>query len=301
LARIVSRFGPPPAAGGWRAAVRAATRGLVAPAAAPAVERERGLVARVRQRRPEPRVIAFLAGKGGVGTSTTVAGVALTLASLRGDRTALVSARSGTGSLGRRLRGAPAPPVPALAGTGPGAAPLWAHERLAVVDGSPWHTPTPPAALVRLLGLLRDQHPHTLVDVGNDLGEPAEVALRRADQVVLVTAASRDAVAATRTALSRVHQVDPFRLATVVVAVVCLSERQHRRTARGLQAQLGLRPARVVPVGFDPWLAGGDRIEPARLRPATRQAYLELAGLVVEPGRADQWFSQPSGRPGAGQ
>lgn len=301
LERLVPPLAPGPA-GGWRSVVRAATRGLVEPRAAAAVEHERQLVARVRLRMPEPRVVVFVAGKGGVGTSTTAAGVAMTLASLRGDAAALVSARSGAGSLGQRLAGQPAPPVPALTGGG-GAAPppLWVHDRLAVVDGSPWHSPTPAGSLVALLDLLRARHPLTLVDAGNDLGEPAGAALDRADQIVLVTGASQDAVAAARTALSRVHRSDPFRLATVVVAVVCLSERQHRRTARRLRAELGLQANRVVPVGFDPWLAAGDRLYPARLRPATRQAYLRIAGLAVQPGQDPQWFSQPATPPGAGR
>ncbi|MGH3682082.1 MAG: hypothetical protein ACRDT2_17740, partial [Natronosporangium sp.] len=266
--------------------------------AAAAVEQERALVARVRIRRPEPRVIAFLSGKGGVGTSTAAAGVALTLASLRGDTTALVSARSGAGSLGQRLLGQPAPPVPALVDGEPPPPPLWVHDHLAVVDGSPWHSPTPRDSLLKLLEQLRGQHPLTIVDVGNDLAEPAEAALGRADQIVLVTGASQDALAATRTALSRVHQIDPFRLGTVVVALTCLSERQYRRTARRLRAELGLQSARVVPIGFDPWLAAGDRIDPARMRVATRAAYLQIAGMVADPGRAEQWFAQPPG-PGA--
>lgn len=298
-AGLLDRLVPaPPSApsGAWRRVLRAVTRGLFEPSAAAAVEYERQLVARVRLRRPEPRLVAFLAGKGGVGTSTTAAGVALTLVSLRADTTALVSARSGTGSLGQRLFGQPAPPVPVLADGDPAPPPRWAYDRLAVVDGAPWHSPTQRDPLVALLERLRGQHPHTIVDIGNALDEPATAALHRADQIVLVTGASQDAVGAARTALSRVHQIDPFRLATVVVAVVCLSEQQHRQTAQRLRTELGMLPARVVPVGFDPWLAAGDRLDPARIRATTRQAYLRIAGLLVDPGQTEQWFSQPSGK-----
>jgi MinD-like ATPase involved in chromosome partitioning or flagellar assembly len=273
--------------------VRAVTLGLVEPGAAAAVAYERQLVARARVRRPEPRVVAFVAGKGGVGTTTTAAGVALTLATLRNDTLALISARTGGDSLGQRLLGRPAALVAAPGGAEPLPEPLWVHGNLAVIDAAPWHSPAPRGRLVRLLTDLRGQHPITLVDVGNDLADAAQGALGRADQVVLVTSASQDAVAATRIALSRVHQVDPFRLATVVVALTCLSERQYRRTARQLRAELGMRGPRIVPIGFDPWLAAGERIDPTRLRAATREAYLRLAGLVVEPVGPDQWFSQP--------
>jgi MinD-like ATPase involved in chromosome partitioning or flagellar assembly len=277
-----------------RRLVRAVTFGLIEPGAAAVIEHERQLVARARWRRPEPRVIAFLAGKGGVGTSTTAAAVALTLATLRTDTTALVCARAGAGSLGERLYGQPAPPVPALV-SGEPPPPLWVHGNLAVVDGAPWHSPTPGEPLVALLEQLRGQHPITIVDVGNDLGDSAKAAVERADQVVLVASASQDAISAVKVALSRVHQVDPFRLGTAVVALTCLNVRQYRRVLQRLRSELGVHGPRIVPIGFDPWLAAGARIEPARLRPATREAYLQIAGLVVEPGGHEQWFAQPAG------
>jgi MinD-like ATPase involved in chromosome partitioning or flagellar assembly len=285
----------------WRDLLRAGASGLLEPSAAAAASQERRLLARVQLRPPEPLVVAFLAGKGGVGASTTAAGVAVLLASLRPDTAALASARSGAGSLGCRLLGRPAPAAPALVDRVPATPPLWVRDRLAVVDGSPWHSPAPARTVVRLLELLRGQHPLTLVDVGNDLGEPAVAALERADQVVLVTSASPDAVAATRTGLSRIHQSDPFRLATVVVAVVCLTPRQHRWAHRRLRSELGLPRGRIVPVGFDPWLAAGERIEPARLAATTRRAYLEIAGQLLEPGAGGHWLSQPARRPGAGR
>ncbi len=293
----LSQLVPPPAARPWagaRRVLRAVTFGLVEPGAAAAIEYERQLVARVRVRRPEPRVIAFLAGKGGVGTTTTATAVALTLSTLRQDTTALISARQGGSSLGERLLGQPAPPVPAVAEGGPDQAPLWVHNSLAVVDGAPWHSPVGREPLLRVLDQLRSQHPLTLVDVGNDLGEAAQAAVERADQVVLVTTVSHDAVTAARTALSRVHEVDPYRLATVVLAVVCLNPGQFRRASRRLRQALGLAEARIVPIGFDPWLGNGERMEPAQLRPVTREAYLRIAALVADPGSPGQWFSPPA-------
>ena len=195
----LSQLVPPPAARPWagaRRVLRAVTFGLVEPGAAAAIEYERQLVARVRVRRPEPRVIAFLAGKCGVGTTTTATAVALTLSTLRQDTTALISARQGGSSLGERLLGQPAPPVPAVAEGGPDQAPLWVHNSLAVVDGAPWHSPVGREPLLRVLDQLRSQHPLTLVDVGNDLGEAAQAAVDDADQVVLVTTISHDAVTA---------------------------------------------------------------------------------------------------------
>ena len=300
LAQIVAPVNLRPAAAARRM-VRAVTFGLLNPGAAATIERERQLVARARLRRPEPRVIAFLAGKGGVGTTSTAAGVALTLATVRADQPALVSLRAGGSALGQRLLGQPAPPLPVELGDDePAVEPLWVHGSLAVIDGPPWHTPVRPEPLGGLLDQLRSRHPLTLIDVGTELGEAAQRAVTRADQVVLVTSASLDAIAAVQLAMSRVHQVDPFRLSTLVVALVCLNSRQYRRVLHRLRAELGVRGPRIVPVRFDPWLAAGSRIEPVRLRAATREAYLQLAGLVVEPGNEQQWFAQPGRTPPPG-
>lgn len=291
LERLVAAPSAAPPAG-WRHRLRAAALGVLQPGAAAAVQREQELVARARARCPEPRAVAFLAGKGGVGTTTTAAGVALTLATLRPDPVALVCARSGTGSIGHRLAGAPAPAVASLV-SGAATQPAWAHDRLAVVDGAPWHSPLRQEELLRLLAGLRTRHPLTLLDIGNDLAEAAQAALRRCDQVVLVTTASQDAVEATRIALSRVHQADPFRLGTVVVALTSLHPRQFRHTARRLRLALGPGSARLVPVPYDPALATGHPLDLARARPATREAYLRIAGLIAEPGESEAWFSRP--------
>ncbi len=278
---------------GLRDRIRTAALHLVQVGAAAAIEREHALVARVRARHAEPRVVAFLAGKGGVGTTTTAAGVALVLATLRTDPVALVCARSGAGSLGYRLTGEPFPTIAAVTRS-EGAQPRWAHERLAVVDGSPWHSPTRAEQLLRLLTELRSRHPLTLLDVGNDLAEAAQVGLGRADQVVLVTTASHDAVEATRVALSRIHQVDPFRLGSVVVVLTSLHPRQFRHAARRLRVELGSTGPALVLVPYDPALATGQPLDLARARPATREAYLRIAGLVAEPEQTQAWCSRPA-------
>lgn len=282
---------------GWRRMLRAITLGMIGPGSAEAIQLERQLVARARTRRPEPQVIAFLAGKGGVGTTTTAAGVAVTFTALRNDSTALMCARSGAGSLGRRLFGQPAPSIgdPADArSTHLDQSSGWSGGQLTVLDGSPWHSPAVRGQVVQLLEDLRERHPLTLVDVGNELSETAHGALGRADRVVVVTAPDMDAVESARVAVSRVHQVDPFRLSTVVVALVCLRRRQYRAAVRQLTDELGAGAARIVPVPFDPTFASGGQLDLSRVRPATLAAYLRIAALVLEPGDSSAWFIQPA-------
>lgn len=269
-------------------AVRAVTFGLVQPGAAAAMERERELVARVRTRRREGRTVAFIAGKGGVGATTTALGTALTLAALRTDLTAVVDARHGTASIGRRLAGRSAPNVVDFQQRpedgGVQAEPLLLDGRLGVVDGLPWYGPAPGKRVVQVLDHLKDRFTFTLADLGNDIDWAGSSVLARADQTVVVTTPYRDAAAMTRTTLGRIYRLDPQRLDTIVVAVVCLTARQFRYTARRLYEDLRLDPERLIPVPFDPHLVTGDAIQPHLLRPATREAYLRIAGVIASPG-----------------
>lgn len=267
---------------GWRRLVRATTFGLLAPGAADAVERERHLVARVRTRQTGSRMIAFIAGKGGVGTTTTAIGVALTLATLRNDATVLVDSRSGTGSVGRRVVDVPAPTTTDLIGSPAQRTPLAKHSHLHLVDAPPWHSPVDRAGLLHLLENLRADYQFIALDVGNDMSEAAHGTFARSDQVVVVTAAAADALDATRIALGRIQQVDPYRLATAVIAVVCPTGHHHRAAARALRTDLGVEKSRIVAVPFDPYLVSGRRFHADRLRTATREAYLHLAALVTE-------------------
>jgi MinD-like ATPase involved in chromosome partitioning or flagellar assembly len=264
----------------WQRLLRAATLGLAQPGAAGAMDRERLLVARVRARRAEPRVVGFVAGKGGVGTTTTAAGVALTLGALRTDGTVLVGARHATASLGQRLTGQPAPSVGDLV-TRPGGeptGPLPVSAALDVVDGPAWARPVPPTVLVAALEGLRRQKAFTVADVGDDALMNGYAVLDRADQLVLVTTVSADAVEATRYVLARLGPA-----ARPIIACVCVTPWQSPRTARRLRGVFAVPDERIVVVPYDPALAAGGPLGLVDLRPATREAFVALAGLVVDP------------------
>jgi MinD-like ATPase involved in chromosome partitioning or flagellar assembly len=102
--------------------------------------------------------------------------------------------------------------------------------------------------------------------------------LDRADQLVLVTTASPDAVEATRHVLARLAQA-----ARPIVACVCVTPWQSPRTARRLRAVFGVPDERIVVVPYDPALAAGGPLGLAHLRPATRESFVHLAGLLVDP------------------
>jgi len=271
---------------GWQRTLRAVTLGLLTPGSAAGVDSERELVAKVRARRREPSVTAFLAGKGGMGTTTVAAGVGLTLAALRNDTTALVDLHRGPALLGRRLAGRTAATLSQLADTPPDDDPpelLRVGGALAIVDAGAWHTPITVAQTGRALQLLRSAYSFTLADIGNDHGEAGQATLDKADGVVVVTTSSQDAVLSAHVALERIRTAAPQLLPRVTVALVSLSERQYRRTARRLRDQLRLAIHRIVPVPFDPMLAAGSAVDVTRLRPSTREAFVRLAAFVVDP------------------
>jgi MinD-like ATPase involved in chromosome partitioning or flagellar assembly len=272
VARL-SRPGRHPIPGPLRAAVREVGWGMVNPAAAATMARHRALIRQARKRHRQPHLVAVLAGAGGVGTTTTAAGIGLTLAALRTDRTLLVDPGAGAAPLSQRLAG----------GRGPGPTPV---RDLEVVDGARWHEPASGADPDALPGHLADGNEVVVLDVGNAPGAGAHAAVRHAGRIVIVSGTGPGAVASVRAALDRLHRSGPAPPG-VVLAVVRLSRRRCRGSVRAMRRVLdaaGVGPAVVVP--YDPSLAAGEALDPRRWRPATRQAYLTLAALVSAPAPA---------------
>jgi MinD-like ATPase involved in chromosome partitioning or flagellar assembly len=277
LARTAASKPAPSTSGRW---VKAVTLGLVTPDAAESVGSERMLVGALRTRQSERRVVAFNAGKGGVGTTTVALGVATAFAALREDPTVLVDAHSGTASLGQML-GVPA----ALTGrdlvADADAQPTIVPGGLRVVDGCGWGTPLRRADVPPLLDRLGRDHAFTLVDVGNDPGEAAYAALARSDQTVIVTCAGAWGLSSARVAAARLRDVDTFAIDRAIYVVVCTNDESYRKVHREVMQQLAQGPVRAVVVPPDPELAAGQPFDPSRVRPATREAMLEVAAAIA--------------------
>jgi len=234
---------------------------------------ERDSAAAVRNAGEAPRVVAVAAGKGGVGTTSVVAGLALTLGALLPGRVALADTRTGTASIGRRVGADSAPHSTAFAG---GTVEPARAADVMVVDGAPWDTPLTRPMLVRLMADLREDHLFTLLDVGDDASDIGHGALARSDRLVVVTTNAADAVAATTRTFERLRGIDEASAAAAVVAVTGVRGRD-----RGTGDRRRAWPvARVVRVPWDPGFHGGGPIDAGRLRRTTRSALLELAAAV---------------------
>jgi MinD-like ATPase involved in chromosome partitioning or flagellar assembly len=259
-------------------AVRLLSLGVVRGGVAEAAELERLLIEAVRVPLHR-RVVGVLAGTGGAGATTTAAGVATTLAALRDEPVVLLDGQAGSASLAGRVPGlgghrTPAPTVWDVAVDGERAAPLLTPGGLGLVDAAPRRAGRE-RYLGRALDVLGEQHPLAVMDLGDDAAELAGLA----DRVLVVTTPAAAAVDGATRLLERLWRADPDRVAAV--AVVCPHPSAHRRLVRRLHEELSADVARVVVVPYDAALRDGGAFEPARLRPATREAYLALAALAT--------------------
>jgi MinD-like ATPase involved in chromosome partitioning or flagellar assembly len=277
--QILSRASSPqPAPRQTTRLLRTVARGLTTPDAALAVQGEREAVDAIRQRQTDRRIVAFLAGKGGVGCTTVAVGVGTAFMAMREDHTVVVDVQQGSPSLGRTFGAGEPRSVASLLSEVAATTPPVAPTGLGLVDGSGWDQGLTRSDVAGVLDRLRADHTFNLLDVGDDAGEAGHAALARADQTVVVTSPGELGMAALRAALDRVKVVNPIATSSAVHVVVCPHEQSYREAQREITAAPG---AAVVVVPPDPHLQAGHAYDPARVAPATREALLRVAGLIA--------------------
>jgi MinD-like ATPase involved in chromosome partitioning or flagellar assembly len=127
---------------------------------------------------------------------------------------------------------------------------------------------------------LSESHAFTVLDVGNEMSGPAREALELADQVVVVTTPSADAVDIIRLALARCGSRNPTSSSPPIFAIVCRRP-QRRSVLRRLHSRLDGGLSRAVVVPHDRNLGSAGSIALNNHGPETRHAYLELAALIA--------------------
>lgn len=260
--------------------------GLLTPDSADAAAQERELVAALRTRQTERRVISFFAGKGGVGVTTVVAGVGTAFAALRDENTVAVDVRAGTASLGQLLGVEHPTTIRRFLADGDAAQVAVSPTGLRVLDGVGWEQRlrrTDVSASVERLGA---DHTFTVLDVGNDASEVGHAAVARSDQTVIVTSAGRTGLAALEVATARLAHTDPFAVERAIFVIVCQHHEAYRQVHREAMRVLSVGPARVVVVPPDESLLAGQGFDPGAVRVSTRTAMLRIgAAIAVSGGR----------------
>ncbi|MFP5022917.1 MinD/ParA family ATP-binding protein [Pseudonocardia phyllosphaerae] len=278
---------------GWRRTLFELTGGRVNPGPGSGEVRREELLGRIRTPLPGAHRVAVTSVKGGVGKTTVSACLGLTLAEHRGDRAIVLDANPDAGTLADRLTGD---------------ARVTVRELLDDLDDvATWTDVSRYTSLAgRLQVLASEQDPASgdafrrdeyeavsdllgrffniiVTDSGTGLVHSAmEGTLARADSVVVVGAPTVDGAGRAAKTLDWLVAHGHAGLARDAVVVLSCDRRSAEVDVSRIRDHFRSRVRTVVEIPHDPHLATGGRIDPARLRPATSDAFLELAAAVAD-------------------
>ena len=293
--RFLLRAQPRTPRRGWRRGVYAVTGGHVNPGPGARERREDALLTQVRTRIDGSRRIVVLSRKGGAGKTTTTLMLGHTLATHRGDRVVALDANPDAGSLAMRL-----PRETQYSATDLLAERAWVERysqiraftsqdpvsRLEVVasDDDPRISLALGAQDYRQLVDTLDRHYSlVLVDTGTGILDDAiQGILEEADQLVVVMPPALDGGRVAAMTLDWLDQHGHHELVSRSVAVVNAVRGSGPLELDRLEEHFEARCASVHRIPWDPVLEAGAHSALADLRPATRAAYLQLAGAVAD-------------------
>jgi putative peptide zinc metalloprotease protein len=279
---------------GWRRALYVATNGWINVGPSAAERREQERASRVRTAIRGPRRVVVLSRKGGVGKTTTALMLGHTFSAHRGDRVVALDANPDAGSLIYRVRRESPETVTSLLGERELVSRYadirrytsQTPSRLEVVasDDDPRITQALTDRDYRdAMGLLERHYSLILIDTGTGiLDQAVQGILREADQIVVVMPPALDGARVAAATLDWLEQHGHPDLVETAVAVINTT----RGTPRWVELDLiekhfAARCAGTVRIPWDPVLDAGTQVDLDDLRPATRDAYLELAETVA--------------------
>jgi MinD-like ATPase involved in chromosome partitioning or flagellar assembly len=302
--RLVRRA-EPVAKTGWRRTVRSVSGGVikVKPGKSEAQRLEK--LERIRTPLLGCYKIAVISLKGGVGKTTTTTALGATLAWNRGDRVIAVDANPDAGTLGRRVRRETGATIRDMLQALPNIRSYvdmrrftsQAPSRLEVLanDVDPAVSTTfNDEDYRRIIEALQNQYSIILTDSGTGLLYSAmRGVLTMADQLIVVATPSVDGGNSASTTLDWLiaHGFeDLVRRSITVISAVRPSSKEIDLSQ--LVAHFAARCRAVVSVPYDSHLATGAEVDLEYLKPATADAYLELAAHVAD-GFASQRGAGP--------
>jgi putative peptide zinc metalloprotease protein len=291
----VLRVSSRPPQSGWRRFIYEITGGLVRPRLSRSEQARIEQLGLIRTLVTQPRRITVVSRKGGVGKTTTTMMLGQTLASERGDRIIAVDGNPDAGNLGHRvggLQGASSSITDLLSEmdsvqryadmrrytvqTAAGLEVLMSDDdpHISTALGEPEYT--------AVMSLLDRFYNLVLVDTGTGILDSAvQGILDGTDQIVLVVAPSLDAARAASQTLDWLTEHGFVELVETAVTVI----NQVRRTAlvdiARIEEHFWDRCGATVRIPWDRYLEAGAETDLADLRPATQEAYMQLAAAVA--------------------
>jgi MinD-like ATPase involved in chromosome partitioning or flagellar assembly len=280
---------------GWRRAVHRASRGYVNLGESRKDRAHEDLLEQIRQPLESDFRIAVLSIKGGVGKTTTTLGLGSALAMARRDRIIAVDANPDRGTLAERVADIATCSTVRDLLTDPNInryADVRNHTRMAVSRLEVLASEQDPAAAEvfndadyrRVIGILGDYYNVILTDCGTGIMHSAMAGvLELAHSIVLVSSPAIDAIRSASATLEWLIQHGHSRLVREG-HVVLSAARQGSATVKLNQVceffEARCRSIHVVP--FDPHLGEGADVDFEMLKPATQQAYYQLAGAIAQ-------------------
>jgi MinD-like ATPase involved in chromosome partitioning or flagellar assembly len=293
--RLVTRTAAPPASG-WRRWLYYATLGSVNVGDSDAVRLQRALERRIAVRLgDETRYVPILSRKGGVGKTTVTTLLGMALADLREDRVIAMDANPDRGTLSDRNPGRATHTARQLVkdrfevNSFTQLSTYTAREgsRLDVLasDSDPMVAHAFNDADYRAVtDILGRYYSIVLTDSGTGMVHSVmQGTLEKADAVVLVSGGSVDEARLASETLSWLEAHGRDDLVQKAIVVVNMSAGDGTRVnVDEIEDHFRTRVRDVVRIPHDRHLAEGSQVDFAKLRPATREAAVELAALVVE-------------------
>jgi putative peptide zinc metalloprotease protein len=287
---------------GWRRSLCVATNGRINVGPSAAEQREQERVSRVQTAVRGPRRVVVLSRKGGAGKTTTTLMLGHTFAVHRGDRVVALDANPDAGSLIYRVRRESPETVTSLLGE---------RELVTRYADMRRYTSQAPSGLEVLasdddpritealadrdyreaIGLVEQHYNLILIDTGTGILDSAvQGILREADQLVVVMPPALDGARVAAATLDWLDQHGHPDLVESAVAVINKTRGKPRWLQLDeIEKHFTTRCAGTVRIPWDPVLDAGARADLDELRPATRDAYLELAETVASGFCADRW------------
>jgi len=289
------RKAEPVAKTGWRRTVRSVSGGVIKPRPGKAEAQRLEMLERVRSPLNGCYRIAVISLKGGVGKTTTTTALGATLAWNRGDRVIAVDANPDAGTLGRRVRRETGATIRDMLQALPSIRSYvdmrrftsQAPSRLEILanDVDPAVSTTfNDEDYRRIIEALQNQYSIILTDSGTGLLYSAmRGVLTTADQLIVVSTPSVDGGNSASTTLDWLiaHGFeDLVRRSITVISAVRPSSKEIDLSQ--LVAHFAARCRAVVSIPYDSHLATGAEVDLEYLKPATADAFLELAAHVAD-------------------
>lgn len=287
------RPAPDAATSGWRRAVFSLSRGRIAIGPSREELRRRDLLARVKTPVGGCRKIAFISRKGGVGKTSTCLLVGHTFAIHRGDRVIAVDGNPDAGTLAHRIRRETTANLTSLL------ADAGQIERYADIRGYTSQAPSRLEVVAsdddprithaigetdfhRVIGLLERHYNLVCLDTGTGVLESATRGiLDAADQIVVVGVPSLDGARAASATLDWLDENGYRHLVDGAIAVLnAVGRTAGTVDIDRVEGHFAQRCRACVRIPWDPHLEAGAEATVEQLRPATRDAYLELAATI---------------------